>query len=175
MLASGADIVEMNTVRKRLSEVKGGRLAELAAPPHMVSVVLSDILGDPLDMIASGPAYPDVSTCADAWRVVEKYGLQLSETAAACLQQETPKALPNVQTWIAGSVRELCAATAKACRALGYEPFLLTDQLTCQAREAGRFLADITRTQAGTGKKLAFLAGGETVVKLTGHGTGGRN
>ena len=175
LLASGADIVEMNTVRKRLSAVKGGRFAELAAPAHLVSVVLSDILGDPLDMIASGPAYPDASTCADALRIVEKYGLQLSKAAAACLRQETPKALPNVQTWIAGSVRELCAAAAKTCRALGYEPFLLTDQLTCQAREAGRFLADITRTQAGTGKKLAFLAGGETVVKLTGHGTGGRN
>lgn len=175
MLACGADIVEMNTVRKRLSAVKGGRFAQLCAPAQVFSIVLSDILGDPLDMIASGPAYPDQSTCAQAQEVAEKYQLPLSPQARTLLQEETPKALDNVETVITGSVRELCAAAGAACRRLGYEQILLTDQLCCQAKEAGSFLASIARTHQDTKKSLAFLAGGETVVLLTGQGKGGRN
>ena len=175
LLACGAGIVEMNTIRKRLSAVKGGRFALACAPARVYSIVLSDILGDPLDMIASGPAVPDRSTCAQAQAIAETYGLRLSGAARACLQQETPKALDNVETYITGSVRELCAAAAAACGQLGYQPVLLTDHLDCEAREAGRFLADIARTHAGRGQKAAYLAGGETVVRLTGHGLGGRN
>ena len=175
LLACGADIVEMNTIRKRLSAVKGGRFALACAPARVYSIVLSDILGDPLDMIASGPAVPDRSTCAQAQAIAETYGLRLSEAARACLQQETPKALDNVETHITGSVRELCVAAAAACGQLGYKPVLMTDHLDCEAREAGRFLADIARTHAGRGQATAYLAGGETVVRLTGHGLGGRN
>ena len=175
LLGCGADIVEMNTVRKRLSAVKGGRFAQHCAPAKVFQVVLSDILGDPLDMIASGPACPDTTTCADAQAVARKYGLTLSKDAKACLAQETPKTLSNVETRITGSVRALCAAAARACRARYYEPVLLTDHLDCEAREAGRFLADIARSHAGGGRRLAFLAGGETVVHLTGRGHGGRN
>ena len=175
LLACGADIVEINTIRKRLSAVKGGRFAECCAPAKVFSIVLSDILGDPLDMIASGPAVPDTTTCAQAQAIAEKYSLRLTEEAKACLQAETPKVLTNVTTQITGSVRELCAAAAAECQKLGYEPILLTDQLCCQAKEAGSFLGTILRTHCGQGKKLAFLAGGETVVQLTGHGKGGRN
>ena len=175
LLASGADIVEMNTIRKRLSGVKGGRFAQHCAPARVFSIVLSDILGDPLDMIASGPAVPDRSTCAQALAIAEKYHLNLSEQTKALLAQETPKALDNVTTRITGSVRELCAAAAKVCRELGYEPVVLTDRLCCEAREAGRFLGSIACTHAGQGKKLAYIAGGETVVHLTGKGLGGRN
>ncbi len=175
LLACGADIVEMNTIRKRLSGVKGGRFAQACAPAKVFSIVLSDILGDPLDMIASGPAVPDTSTCAQALAIAEKYQLKLSERAEELLKQETPKTLDNVTTQITGSVRQLCAAAADACREQGYEPVLLTDQLCCEAREAGSFLASILKTHAGGGKKLAFLAGGETVVHLTGKGLGGRN
>ncbi len=175
LLACGADIVEMNTIRKRLSAVKGGRFAQLCAPARVEAVVLSDILGDPLDMIASGPACADSSTCADARRVAEKYRLPLSEATRALLDIETPKELCNVRTQITGSVRELCAAAAASCAALGYEPVLLTDRLACQAREAGSFLGSILRTHAGGGRALAFIAGGETVVRLTGSGLGGRN
>ena len=175
LLASGADIVEMNTIRKRLSGVKGGRFAQSCAPAQVFSIVLSDILGDPLDMIASGPAVPDTSTCAQALAIAEKYRLNLSKQARTLLAQETPKALDNVTTRITGSVRELCTAAAAACRELGYEPVLLTDQLCCEAREAGGFLGSIVRTHAGQGKKLAYIAGGETVVYLTGKGLGGRN
>ena len=175
LLASGADIVEMNTIRKRLSAVKGGRFAQACAPAKVFSIVLSDILGDPLDMIASGPAVPDSSTCAQALAIAEKYHLNLSEQAKALLAQETPKVLDNVTTQITGSVRELCAAAAAACRERGYEPILLTDRLCCEAQEAGSFLGSIVRTHAGRGKKLAYIAGGETVVHLTGNGLGGRN
>ncbi|MBQ7566680.1 MAG: glycerate kinase [Oscillospiraceae bacterium] len=175
LLACGADIVEINTIRKRLSRVKGGRFADICAPAQVVSVILSDILGDPLDMIASGPAAPDSTTTTDAKRIVAKYGLRLSDDARRLLEIETPKALSNVENHINGSVRELCAAAADVCRELGYEPILLTDQLCCQAKEAGSFLASILKTHAGCGRSLAFLAGGETVVKLTGKGKGGRN
>ncbi len=175
LLACGADIVEINTIRKRLSQVKGGRFAQICWPARVEAVVLSDILGDPLDMIASGPACPDSSTMEDALRIREKYRLKMSPEAEALLKIETPKTLDNVRSHINGSVRELCAAAAEACRGLGYEPVLLTDQLCCQAREAGSFLASVLRTHAGGGRKMAFLAGGETVVKLTGHGLGGRN
>ena len=175
LLACGADIVEMNTVRKRLSGVKGGRFALHCAPARVEAVVLSDILGDPLDMIASGPAAADPSTAEQAKAIAEKYALKLSEAARSCLEVETPKVLDNVRTQIIGSVRELCRAAAERCRVLGYEPILLTDRLDCEAREAGRFLASILGAHAGEGKKLAFLAGGETVVHLTGPGLGGRN
>ena len=97
LLASGADIVEMNTVRKRFSAVKGGRFAALCAPARVFSVVLSDIIGDPLDMIASGPAYPDSSTEEQARAVAEKYGLTLTEEMRALLAVETPKSLDNVE------------------------------------------------------------------------------
>ncbi len=175
LLASGAGIVEMNTIRKRLSGVKGGRFAECCAPAKVFSVVLSDVIGDPLDMIASGPAYPDSSTCEQAKAIAQKYGLRLSAYARELLSRETPKHLENVETHITGSVRELCTAAAKECMALGYEPVLLTDQLCCEAREAGSMLASILRTHYREGKNIAYIAGGETVVHLTGKGLGGRN
>ena len=175
LLACGADIVEMNTIRKRLSGVKGGRFAQLCAPAKVFGIVLSDILGDPLDMIASGPAYPDSTTCEQALAIAKKYGLKLSGHAWELLGQETPKELTNVTTQITGSVRELCAAAAKKCEEMGYTPVLLTDQLCCEARHAGGFLASIAMTHKDTDKPLAYLAGGETVVRLTGKGMGGRN
>lgn len=175
LLACGADITEINTIRKRLSCVKGGKFAQLCAPAKVFSIVLSDIIGDPLDMIASGPAYPDSSTGEQAREIAAKYALKLSTKAAACLEVETPKVLSNVTTHITGSVRELCSAAADAAEALGYETHILTDRLNCQAREAGSFLGSIAATHYGSGKKLAFIAGGETVVRLTGDGKGGRN
>lgn len=175
LLACGADIVEMNTIRKRLSAVKGGRFALACAPARIVSVVLSDIIGDSLDMIASGPACPDASTCDEALAIVEKYELDLSVKALELLGRETPKELTNVETYITGSVRQLCAAAADAARDLGYRPQVLTASLCCEAREAGSFLASIARYHQDAGESLAFIAGGETVVHLTGEGLGGRN
>ncbi|MDD4369331.1 MAG: DUF4147 domain-containing protein [Oscillospiraceae bacterium] len=175
LLRSAASIVEINCLRKRFSKVKGGRFAAACAPAAVFTVVLSDIIGDPLDMIASGPTTADRSTSAQAAAIAAKYQLKLSAAARACLAAETPKKLERVQTVVTGSVKTLCLAAAAACRQLGYETFILTDHLDCQAREAGRFLADIAQTHAGKGRRLAFIAGGETVVHLTGQGKGGRN
>ena len=175
LLACGADIVEMNTIRKRLSRVKAGRFAQHCAPARVFSIVLSDIVGDPLDMIASGPAYPDASTAEQALAIVKKYALHLSDEALSCLEAPTPNHLSNVETHITGSVRALCAAAQGAAQKLGFQCRMLTDCLDCEAREAGRFLASIARSHQQTERPLAFFAGGETVVHLTGQGLGGRN
>ena len=175
LLACGADIVEMNTIRKRLSAVKGGRFARWCAPARVEAVILSDIVGDPLDMIASGPSAADPSTCAQAREIVRKYRLRLSPAALECLDRETPKTVENVHTQVIGSVRELCRAAAAKCEALGYRPQILTDRLGGEAREAGTMLARKAKeVPPGTGR-TALIAGGETVVHLTGSGLGGRN
>ena len=175
LLGCGADIGQINTIRKRLSAVKGGRFAAHCSPARVEAVVLSDVLGDRADMIASGPVSLDSATSADALRIAEAYSLRLSAEARRLLTVETPKEAANVHLQIVGSVRELCRAAAAACRGMGYEAVFLTDRLDCEAREAGRTLASVLREHAGDGKKLAFLAGGETVVRLTGKGKGGRN
>lgn len=175
LLSSGADITEMNTIRKRLSAIKGGRFAMACGGARIVSIILSDIIGDPLDMIASGPACPDSSTSADAHAVIKKYGLKLSDKALSLMDVETPKALENIETIITGSVTQLCASAAETARRLGYKPLILTASLCCEAREAGSFLASIAQYHRGCGEPLAFIAGGETVVHVTGGGLGGRN
>jgi len=175
MLACGAGIHEINTIRKRLSKVKGGRFALMCAPARVVTIALSDIIDDRLDMIASGPACPDLSTCEDALRIVRRYGLSLSPDALAMLRTETPKALPGCRYIVCGSVKMLCGAAQKACEDLGYETQLLTDRLDCAAREAGEFLGSIAATHSNAGKRMAFIAGGETVVRVIGSGLGGRN
>ncbi len=175
LLACGADIVEMNTIRKRLSAVKGGRFARWCAPARVEAVILSDIVGDPLDMIASGPAAADPSTCAQAREIVRKYRLRLSPAALECLDRETPKTVENVHTQVIGSVRELCRAAAAKCEALGYRPQILTDRLDGEAREAGTMLARKAKELSTGIGRTALIAGGETVVHLTGNGLGGRN
>ena len=175
LLGSGADIVEINTLRKRFSAVKGGRFAEKCAPARVYTVVLSDVIGDRLDMIASGPAYPDSSTCEQAEEIVRRYSITLTPLMQELIKKETPKELNNVETYITGSVRELCASAERTCRELGYEPMILTDSLCCTARDAGVFFSNIAQRYAASGRKLAFIAGGETVVQLTGTGLGGRN
>ena len=126
-------------------------------------------------MIASGPAYPDSSTCAQALAIVKKYSLRLSDRALALLARETPKTLSNIETHITGSVRQLCASAEAAARRLGYTPVVLTSCLRCTARDAGSFLASIAQSHQDCTSSLAFIAGGETVVQLTGAGLGGRN
>ena len=175
LLRSGADIVEMNTVRKRLSAVKGGRFAAHCLPARVLVVALSDVLGDPPDMIASGPACADPSSCAEARQIVARYALRLSKEARTCLTVETPKSAENVETVICGSVRQLCRAAAESCRKLGFRPIVLTDRLCCNADDAGRFFASIAQTHDASAEPLAFIAGGETVVTVRGSGRGGRN
>lgn len=172
LLACGAAIAQVNTIRKRLSAVKGGRFALHCAPAQVWSVVLSDVLGDRLDMIASGPACPDRSTAEEALEIVNRYALRLSPQALACLHRPTPSALPNAQSIVTGSVRQLVDAAARTCRRLGYDVEILTDCLQSEARDAGRWLAREALVRSGP---RALLAGGETVVHVMGPGLGGRN
>ncbi len=175
LLFCGASITEMNTIRKRLSGVKGGRFAIACSPAHVFTVVLSDIIGDPLDMIASGPAYPDSSTCEQAQEIVSRYKLKFSEEAQKLLTSETPKVLDNVTTYVTGSVKQLCKSASEKARQLGYKPVILTSSLDCEAKSAGEFLSAIAREYNDADESYAFFAGGETVVHLTGSGKGGRN
>lgn len=175
LLTCGAGIEEINTIRKRLSFVKAGRFGLMCAPAKVLTIVLSDIIGDPLDMIASGPAYPDSSKYEDAVEIFKKYGIAISRSADEALKKETPSALPNVETIVTGSVRELCNAVADKCQQLGYEPIILTDSLNCEAKEAGRVMSAIARYHQTAMHSIAIIVGGETVVRLTGSGKGGRN
>jgi len=175
MLANGMDIVSMNVIRKRLSAVKGGKFAQICSPAHVYTIILSDIIGDPLDMIASGPTAPDSSTCEDAVKLVKEFKLELSAEAEKLMLGETPKELDNTEYFVTGSVSELCLAAREKAEELGYESVIITDRLACEARDAGAEFADIAVKYAGCGKKKAFIMGGETVVHLIGSGKGGRN
>lgn len=174
LLACGASITEINTIRKRLSAVKGGRFARHCSPAKVEAVILSDILGDPVDMIASGPAAADPTTSEEAVAVLEKYGIEIP-AVRLLLEQETPKIIENVHTQIIGSVRELCRAAEQAAIKLGYECVFLSDQLDGEAADTGRWMAQKMKEYTGSGRKIALLAGGETVVHVKGNGLGGRN
>ena len=179
LLACGADITEINAIRKHLSSVKGGRFAAACAPAQMLSVVLSDVLGDPIDAIASGPAAPDSTTCQDVQRIIGKYALCVPAHIMPLLAQETPKSLEHVETVITGNVTALCNAAARSAAQLGYTPLVLTTTLNCEAREAGAMLAAIAREIRQSSQPIqppcAVIMGGETVVHLRGSGKGGRN
>ncbi|WP_448384776.1 glycerate kinase type-2 family protein [Fervidobacterium sp.] len=179
LLKTGANIVEINTVRKHLSKVKGGRFAQHVYPAKMISLVLSDVLGDRLDSIASGPAYPDGTTSQQALEVLKKYNITVSDKILDALAQETPKELSNVETFIIGSVKVACVSAEKVASELGYNTLVLTTTLDCEAKEAGRFLASIAKeiknNNRPIGKPAAIILGGETVVKVKGSGKGGRN
>ena len=175
LLRGGAQITEINTIRKRLSGVKGGRFAAHCAPAKIEAVILSDVLGDPVDVIASGPAAADSATTAEAKRIARKYGLDENPEVARLLEVETPKSVPNVRTQIIGSVRQLCAAAEKVAKELGYECIFLSDCLSGEASDTGREMAQVLEQYAGSGRRIALLAGGETVVHVKGTGLGGRN
>lgn len=175
LLGAGADITRINTIRKRLSAVKGGRFAAHCAPARVEAIILSDILGDPVDMIASGPAAADPVTVQEARRIASQYGVDALEGVSACLEVETPKEVPNVHTQIIGSVSQLCRAARQAAAVLGYECVMLSDRLDAEASQTGCALARQLQKYAASGKKLALIAGGETVVHLKGNGLGGRN
>lgn len=179
-LNCGASITEINAIRKRLSDVKGGKFAQYCAPAKVCSIVLSDVLGGRLDMIASGPAYQDASTTKDVFNIIKKYDLVLEDHIIAALKEETPKEINNVDTFITGSVGEFCIAVAQHAKQLGYNPYILSNTLDCEAKEAGKFVASIARmVNEGGGYVIkppcAIIAGGETVVTIKGNGLGGRN
>ncbi len=175
MLRNGMSITQMNTIRKRLSAVKGGRFAQWCAPAKVETIILSDVLGDAMDIIASGPTVADPSTSTEAMEIAKQYDLLISPDVATYLKEETPKNVPNARNHIIGSVRQLCNAAEAKAKALGYETVFLTDNLCCEASQAGQELATLLKKHTNDGRKLAFIAGGETVVHVKGKGHGGRN
>lgn len=179
LLKCGANIVEINTVRKHLSLVKGGRFAQHVYPARVVSLLLSDVLGDRPDSIASGPAYPDSTTCSEAFNILKRYGIEIDENIKSALSEETPKRLRNVETHVVGSVRIACEKAAEVARKLGYNAIVLTTSLNCEAKEAGKFLASLVREEVFYNRPIrkpcAIIMGGETTVHVIGTGKGGRN
>lgn len=191
LLRAGADIGELNAVRKHLSAIKGGRLAQAAFPATVLTLILSDVIGDRLDVIASGPTAPDHSSFADAWAVIEKYGLaqNLPENVMTFLQRglageekETVGAddpcFTVTHNHVVASLAQALAAAQKKARQLGLPGEILTDKLEGEARLAAVFLAQAARAaQFGmpAGEERCLLAGGETTVTVRGQGTGGRN
>ncbi len=187
LLRAGATIGELNIVRKHLSQLKGGRMAVLAWPATVVSLILSDVVGDPLDVIASGPTVPDPSTFADAMEVLERYRLaaKVPVTVLRHLQAataETPKPgephFEHVHNFVVGSNRLALEAAAKEARERGYRPLILTSRVQGEAREAARMHAAILREIRDSRHPIAppvcVLSGGECTVTVRGNGLGGR-
>lgn len=190
LLRCGADIHELNAVRKHLSRVKGGRLAALISPARTISLILSDVIGDDLDVIASGPTAADSSTYRDALAVIERYGLmdRIPAEAAAHLAKgargdlpETPKegnpAFLRVENRIIGSNRVALEAALAAARSMGLAAEITTTRMTGEASEAAHKLATMAIEQKISQREtpLCLLSGGETVVHVRGTGIGGRN
>lgn len=174
LLESGAPIEDINVVRKRLSMIKAGRLALAASPARVTTLILSDVVGNDLEAVASGPTMPDRTTREQAYMIAKKNRLPLTQAMKEAMDVETPKELPLSETISIGDVTRLCRSALKRATALGYETTVLTASLRCEAKEAGSFLASIGQYHGGKGPK-AFILGGETVVHVRGGGLGGRN
>jgi glycerate 2-kinase len=191
LLKAGASIGELNAVRKHLSAVKGGRFAKAACPAQIVTMVLSDVIGDRLDVIASGPTSRDSSTFNDALAVIEKYRLKdkipvrvlsFLQRGIEGLEPETVKSgdacLHKTRNVIIGGISQALAAAKEKARQLGFAPEIITEELQGEARDAALFLAQtaIRATDAlRPGELRCLLAGGETTVTVKGKGKGGRN
>ncbi len=192
LLDCGADIKEINTIRKHISQIKGGWLARWAYPSTVISFILSDVVGDPLDVIASGPTVPDPSTFHDAWSILKKYGL-INEVASSIQhhlrlgkegkREETPKAgefvFEKVYNLIIGSNIIALQAAEKEFLSLGFHAITLSSSIVGETREAAKFHGAIVREVLSTGRPIqrpaCILSGGETTVTIKGNGLGGRN
>jgi glycerate 2-kinase len=179
LLESGASIVEINTIRKHLSEVKGGRFAATCSPRFIQSIILSDVVGNRVDTIASGPAYPDSSTSEETRQIIAKYRLDLPEKAMIAIQDETPKELENVKTTVIGSVEILCQEAEMQAQALGYHTKMLSTSIEEEASSVGMEMGELARRILSGEENIplpcAIIAGGEPVVTIKGDGMGGRN
>ncbi len=193
LLKTGANIQDLNTVRKHLSRIKGGRLAEIAYPARVLSLILSDVVGDPLDVIASGPTSPDQTTFQDALKVIKRYDLgdKIPEKARLILIRgaageipETPKegnpVFARVQNIIVGSNKKAIETAKREAEGLGYQTAVISADLQGEARDAATWLArkaiEARRGFAGGSQgKICLISGGETTVTVRGNGLGGRN
>lgn len=173
LLFCGADITEMNLIRKKLSAIKGGKLSGHLCGQKAYAIILSDIISDNNGMIASGITYPDLSTVRDVEKILKKYQIRFDRKVMNILEKSDSCRNVAVENHVVGSVIELCNAAAKHAWELGYIPHIVTTAMDCEAREAGRWIASMAeRTYP---RPFAMIAGGETVVKVTGKGMGGRN
>ena len=180
LMRAGCTIEELNTVRKHLSYVKGGRLA-LESRAHMLSLIISDVMGNPVEFIASGPTSPDTTTYRDAARVLEKYGLrgavrEVDDAIDAGIEgrtDETPEHLDNVTNVIIADNGTACRAAAEAASGRGYHQKIVSTSVSGEARDAGRDIARYSKLFPRDRAVLIF--GGETTVTVTGGGEGGRN
>ena len=173
LLFCGADITEMNLIRKKLSAIKGGKLSGHLRGQKAYAIILSDIISDNNDMIASGITYPDLSTVKDVEKILKKYQIRFDRKVMSVLEKSDSYRNVSVENHVVGSVTELCKAAAEHAWELGYIPHIVTTAMDCEAREAGRWMASMAE---GTyPRPFAMIAGGETVVKVTGKGMGGRN
>ncbi|MCK5635830.1 MAG: glycerate kinase [Thermoplasmatales archaeon] len=187
LLKSGANINEINTIRKHLSFVKGGQLAA-SAKCMIISFIVSDIIGDPMEFIASGPTYPDSTTYQDAQRILNKYNLwtKLPSSVQDVIEDgikgkipETPKkndpAFNDVFNFIVANNKIACNAAKEKAEELEYKAILLTTSLDGEAKDIGKYLAEKAANYLTEGKKVVFISGGETTVTIKGSGKGGRN
>ena len=182
LLSAGADIEGLNTVRKHLSKVKGGRLSEISYPATLITLMLSDVIGDRLDVIASGPTVPDNSTFKDAMDVIKKYNLvdKLPANVMILLKQglrgdikDTPKeGLIKDRTFIIGNLKHALTAAKEKAVSMGYETEIISSELQGEARDVGRWLA---KRAKGLKEAGCLISGGETTVTVKGNGLGGRN
>jgi hydroxypyruvate reductase len=190
LLRAGATILELNAVRKHLSAVKGGQLAAWAAPARVATLIMSDVIGDPLDFIASGPTAPDTTSFGDALAIVQKYGVAVPRAVTERLQAgaqgripDTPKPgdplFRNVANLIIANNRLLVDAAAAKARGLGFGTVILGTEVQGEARDIAGFFAAVAREIASTGNPqkppVCVLAAGETTVTVRGKGLGGRN
>jgi len=185
LLASGATISEMNTVRKHLSAIKGGRLARAAYPAKVVALMISDVPGDDPSIIASGPTVPDPSTKADALAIVDKYGIKLADNVRRALEtgEETPKpgdkCFERVENIMIATPQASLEAAAEVARKAGVTPVILGDSIEGEARDVALVHAGIARQCALRGQPqeppCVLISGGETTITLKGKGKGGRN
>ena len=179
LMKKGANIYELNTVRKHLSAVKGGRFAKIASPAKIVVLILSDVLGNRLDFIASGPAYPDSTTSEEALEVLDRYNIVVNPSVKKAISIETPKSIDNAEHYIIASGKTACFAAKEMAEKLGYNTLLLSTQIQGEAREVAKVFAailkDIKDSDIPIKKPAAVIAGGETTVTVKGSGKGGRN
>jgi len=187
LLKSGASIHEINTVRKHLSGVKGGRLAKIAEPSQVFAIVLSDVIGDDLSTIASGPLSPDKTTFSDAFAVLNRYQLwsvvpesvrNLIEKGMKGLIEETPDRIDNVKSIIVGNIKDAMKEAVMIGKRKVHNVILREEFVECEAREAGKLFAEMAEDflrDSRLEKPALVIAGGETTVTVTGNGRGGRN
>lgn len=175
LIKCGANIEEINTIRKRLSDVKGGRFGKLCYPAKVFNIVLSDVVGDRLDMVASGPTVIDTSTSNDALDIVHKYHLNISKETKELLNKETIKELNNVESYVCGDVSMLAKYTKEKCEELGYRPVIINDQETSDIEVTKNKFIKLIKEYKYEKEKLAFIITGEITVEVKGQGLGGRN